>query len=821
MSQSVSPDDISLSRCELLARLNVARKRLGWSLERLANKTAGSDTSWDYWLKGTREIGEYVVKLAVKEMIAGLEAKKRAVRDDASALRELQELQESLRLVPELWNRVQKEQAGDPAVGPPQPAESVLQSNGPESAADYLAAEVERQWTSEANKRRLFPVPIPLRWRWARGVTTKAEIAANDPPRRSPSFAPLPGVASVKTTSLQAGAVSDLFDVYGGLDSGRLVILSEYGRGKSGSAILTLLEALKHRARLGQANRAAVPVPVLLTTHGWDPANQDLDEWLAARLNENYPFLRSRRFGRNAAARLVEDGGVALFLDGLDEIAAHLRQDALARIGLQTRFRLIVFTRSTEFADAVAAGRHIAAAAALELLPVSPDDAAAYLENCQLDTDSPHWERVTTHLREQPDSALTRALDSPLNLALLRDVGSPATIDELLTSAESQSRDELEGKLLGRFADVVYENAVGRPAGPSAGEAKLILGFFATKMNQQDTRDLAWWQMHRWSSPAFRVLITSVLGIAIGALVGVLAFGPGRYTVRGASGALFGLVYFSALGLGFGFLSGLASELKGSRAVSGNRWRLLRPDRFNPVIGLVAGLLTGLAVGNQSRYVFGLLSGLLVAAVAGRAATQVGSGHGNYQSWWASVRTRFEPVTGVLTGLSVGLAYGLTKGMVHGLAAGVSSMFALGLMVGFSKPSSDAVIDPYSSWRQDRRRSISFGLTAGLTLGLPLAIKNGIAHGFVPGVLAGVGFATIIGLGCALGISDAWRTTVLFFQLRRQGIPIHGIGFLENARDRGVLRTVGPLYQFMHPSLRPPEVGWGRVFSVDQGWVMV
>src|SRR5262249_39401663 len=157
----------------------------------------------------------------------------------------------------------------------------------------------------------------------------------------------------------------------------------------------------------------------------------DLSEWLSARLVESYPVLRARRFGRDAAARLVQAGGVALFLDGLDQIAVHLRQDALAQLSHQTTFRLAVFARSPEFVGAVAGGRHIDAAAALELLPVPSDEAATYLENCQLDTGAPHWERVITHLREQPDSSLTHALDSPLNLTLLRDADDPQVIDEL------------------------------------------------------------------------------------------------------------------------------------------------------------------------------------------------------------------------------------------------------------------------------------------------------------------------------------------------------------------------------------------------------
>jgi hypothetical protein len=46
---------------------------------------------------------------------------------------------------------------------------------------------------------------------------------------------------------VDGGRIGDLFAVYAGLDSGRLIVLGDAGTGKSAAAILTVLDALNHR----------------------------------------------------------------------------------------------------------------------------------------------------------------------------------------------------------------------------------------------------------------------------------------------------------------------------------------------------------------------------------------------------------------------------------------------------------------------------------------------------------------------------------------------------------------------------------------------
>lgn len=223
-----------------------------------------------------------------------------------------------------------------------------------EHAADELAVQVRQQWERAAIERRLmYPEPIFLQWRWSRRQVTCSVAAAVGRPGGK-RFPVLSGLTAITAEKLQYGGLEDLFGVYGGLGSGRLVILGAPGSGKSGAAILLLLDALRHRAGVGSAEeRARVPVPVLFTLHGWDPTSEPFADWLAGRLVQDYELLRAREYGPDVAARLIACGHLAVVLDGLDEIPEALRPVALRALDEQATFRLVVLTRSDELVVAV------------------------------------------------------------------------------------------------------------------------------------------------------------------------------------------------------------------------------------------------------------------------------------------------------------------------------------------------------------------------------------------------------------------------------------------------------------------------------------
>jgi hypothetical protein len=111
--------------------------------------------------------------------------------------------------------------------------------------ASLLAEAVRTQWERTAADRWLVQAePIPVRWaRTARGLAGPVTAAVG-----SDRFAPVPGLEAVRATTLHAGGLDDLHAVYGGLGSGRLVIVGAPGSGKSGAAVLLLLAASRPRS---------------------------------------------------------------------------------------------------------------------------------------------------------------------------------------------------------------------------------------------------------------------------------------------------------------------------------------------------------------------------------------------------------------------------------------------------------------------------------------------------------------------------------------------------------------------------------------------
>lgn len=173
-----------------------------------------------------------------------------------------------------------------------------------DTLAGLLAQAAYGQWRTAATERVLLtPALIPVRWSLSSLPVTGELTAALDGP-----FTPLPGLVSVTEGQLLAGGCrGELFAVYGGIASGRVVVVGAPGAGKSGAAILLLLDALAHRDSLDDTQRARVPVPVLFTAHSWDPITCSVQDWLSARLAADYPLFQHRG-GHAEAKALVNEG---------------------------------------------------------------------------------------------------------------------------------------------------------------------------------------------------------------------------------------------------------------------------------------------------------------------------------------------------------------------------------------------------------------------------------------------------------------------------------------------------------------------------------
>ncbi|QXJ21345.1 hypothetical protein AGRA3207_002189 [Actinomadura graeca] len=621
-------------------------------------------------------------------------------------------------------------------------------------AADDLAEQVLMQWTEAARERRLmYPAPVPVRWRQSELPVASPVAEAVGGTTDWPRFGSLPGMDIVTREQLRSGGIADLLGVYGGLESGRMILLGAAGAGKSAAAIRLLLDALAHRRALPDELRSRVPVVVLFTMHGWNPSKQALLDWLAARLANDHTFLKSRDYGFDAAVQLLTGGHVSIVLDGLDEMPETLRSEALQALDEQAVFRLVLLTRSSEILAAIPGG-HLIGAAALELLAVSAQDAADYLRRCQVHPLPEQWQRLVDHISADPGSPVAQALDTPLMLTLLRDtyqLGGRA--DELMDSGRFTDREAVEDHLLGRVLPTAYASRPGQPEPRFPLEqAECWLSSIADRMNSEVSRDLVWWHLPRWVPSWPRVVFSVVVFSLPVGLFYTLLFG----LIVGVTAA--GMVGTTTL------LSLLQVHVADTPQLMGRiQWRYA-VVRENLKLGMTGGLSVGLLAGAG----FLLLSGdpfwLLAGSLAGTAAGIVGSLIGGMANQDADARTPIDPVTCWRQDRQVTLLGALSGGTLGGLAGG----FVLGLL---TKAADKQVL------------GLVEGIWSGILIGLTLGVSSGLPLGLVG--------------------SSTWRTFLACLQLRLTGeTPIRVVRFLEDARERGVLRTVGPVYQFRHARLQ-------------------
>ena len=609
--------------------------------------------------------------------------------------------------------------------------------------ADSLAVVVTEQWTRAALERRLLqPEPIRVQWeRSSRPLAGPVSAAVE-----SRQFRPLPGLSLAVPRQLRGGRLQDLHAVYGGLGSGRLVIIGEPGSGKTGAAVLLVLAALEHRRQVTSQDRQLVPVPVMFTLHGWDPNTQRVGDWLAARLQETYPMFGGKG-GKAEAVELVKAGRIAVFLDGLDEIAEELRPVALRALSQQEVLRVVVLARSFEMAAAARQG-FLEGAAALELRAVEAATAADYLTRVQLDPPPRGWSELTGRLRREPGSPIAKALSNPLTLTLVRDTyRSGDDIRELLDFCDAVgdvSGEDIQDHLLDRVLPTAYTPPPGEaPPRYQLEEARRALGYIAARMSHEGTRDFAWWRIPAWASATPRVIVT---GVVFG-----LIFSLGDRPVFGlVGGTVFAYLY-----------------ILGDRGRSPVRRAPLQWRRLLSRNSLVPGF--------QYALIGGAICGLF--------------------------------------GLAIRLGAGLTAALVAGV--GIGAGLAGALATGLTRSAADdaSPLTPRVSWRRDQVFGLAVGLmlALGLSLGIGLGISFSLAFGLgsrhaagqVAGIVYGLVWVFVFGLVFGLLFPQTWTVSLTFAQLAiRWRTPARLLRFLDDARQRDVLRTVGPVYQFRHARLQ-------------------
>lgn len=637
-----------------------------------------------------------------------------------------------------------------------------------DSAAQVLAGLVGRQWRDEAKHRLLDdPDPMPVHWH----LSTDERVISR--PRLIPTEAEPDFTGS-------SDDITRLADAFRALIRQRLVIIGPEGMGKTTLAVQLLIHLLSTRdADIdGAAPGEIVPVPVLLPVSGWDvDAYPRLHDWLAVRLVQDYPALAAPEFGRAAAAALAHDGHILPILDGLDEIpeTAAARVINALNISLAAREQLILTSRTAEFTAAVVgAGRPLTAAVVIIPQRLTPQVAAGYLESCLPAAPPEAWVTVLTALSaDRAPAGLAETAATPLGLWLIRTVyltpgADPAPLTGPLgddhLALRSHLFDHLIPALIGtrqpsdKPADHFRPRRLYDPD-----HVARWLGYLAHRLDETKTgedeagvRELDWSRLHESVQEPLRKF-----RIAVGICAG-LVFGFGFGFEFTPAIRLILTILTGALG---GLLFGLSEKLHPDPTYADLRLRgrfgrfageFVLAFRLTFVVGVVIAVAVAIIVGLPAALTVVLVYPIVTGLAFGYTGLITTASSTARASTPSSTLSADLKMTGAHT-----LAVGLTVGFTFG--------FTFGVMAGFGA-------------------AIAFGLTGGLGTSLKVPLPRDSAL-MVPFGFRGLGTAAVTYLA----------TAALLWAQRR--LPLRLMRFLDDAHRLGLLRTVGPVYQFRHAAL--------------------
>ncbi|MFD9223466.1 NACHT domain-containing protein [Streptomyces sp. NPDC060064] len=673
-----------------------------------------------------------------------------------------------------------------------------------DQAKDMLAGLVAEQWRAEAVLRSLDdPVPIPVHWRIAR----RADLM--DHPANL-----TPGVL----LSVSSGDIGGLVGEFRRMERRRLVVLGGPGAGKTTLAVQMVRELLASREGHGDD-----PVPVLVSAAGWDTGRYPrLQEWISDRLATDYPALRAPGLGSDMAAVLARRGHILPILDGLDELPPPAQAEVITALNgsLADTDQLILTSRTAEFAHALQqAGDALTSALVIEPDPLTPTVAADYLERCLPPRPAPAWERILRELRTpdlaRPVAALADLAATPLGLWLLRTVyvtpgADPAPLldpGRFLDAPALRAHlfDHLVGSLITTRPPGEYPTEVFRPSTRhDPDQVRRWLGFLAHYLHTSGTRDLAWWQLARNTDAlapktrialgAFTALAFAVLIVLLTALTGAGASMEGQIFENGLTAVVFAGI---PIGFAVGLLVGPAA------AVAAGAWAREEPGFLNLRLrGRLTLLLRRFAVEIPSGFAFASVLGTTVVFVTELPEYLSGTGSA--------------PGERLGEALVLGGTVGLWAGPVVGIARGVVSWA--------ETPTPEEIAStPPVNWRADRALNLLRVGTSGIAVGIPTGVLFGtdyigIAYegGFEERVWIGLMFALVFGSvsgfvnGLVLGRHRAWFAYLAATRrlAARGRLPRRLMAFLDDAHRLGLLRAVGPIYQFRHAEMQDHLAAW-------------
>jgi hypothetical protein len=623
----------------------------------------------------------------------------------------------------------------------------------------------------------------------------------------------------------------------------RLVILGAPGAGKTTLAVQLVRGLLATRAQPGNQDE---PVPVLLSVADWDITRfPRLQDWVTARLAQDYPPLRSPGLGAQVPGVLARRGQVLPVLDGLDELPDPAQAMVIAALNrsLGGGDQVILTSRTAEYARAVEAGADVlTSAAVIEPDPVSPAEAAPGPAG--------------------PAAAVAEIASTPLGLWLLRT--TYILLDAILYPDTQALRAHLLDQLI---PALVTTRTPGddpadlfRPRRRHAPEdVRRWLGYLARHMSRtaagdRDTsgaRDFQWWRLASGTRAVTRRARYS-LGLALG-LASFLSIGCFATRASMDYPLLVGYVLLLLAAAAWAQQAPGPRRPRDPARMTGLGRRLaggLAPvfgDQAVQVVLPSAGRLTPAFEGGQAVLNVALLAAEVT--LAARAWEDQPPGHADLRVTGRSRQLARALSGGTISGLGIGLAFALLftpaltlaswsgswlANVLDGaiiccgypltasdIAAPLLSLTPLGVTLGLAggltawaeaPARTSQAVTPLASWRADRRLTLTRTASATLLFTTAIVLFRVFPVGYFPQDTEGPALllslipGTAIGLLAALatGNHHAWVAYLIATRrlARKNCLPRSLMPFLDDAHRLGLLRAVGPTYQFRHAELQ-------------------
>lgn len=298
------------------------------------------------------------------------------------------------------------------------------------------------------------------------------------------------------------------------------------GVGGSGKTVL-LAELCRDLAERALADRTE-RVPVLVGLAGWTRKQGPLERWLRDTVAARYGL------SRGLVDELVDDDGLTLLLDGLDEVQGKDRGECVAQLNKLIAERaplpVAVSCRSAEYATTGDMRVRLVA----EIQVPDADTAATYLKALR----SPTADAVAAVPRH--DDAWWELVTSPLILGMIVRIAAhdPSAV---LVGRGSPARRR--GQVIDTYVDVMLGRREGRAGGEDPGDARRWLAWLAHSMDKTrlsslsiDRPPTAWLALF-CDPPSLKHLVvraylacaasTVVVGSVLGAIPGLgLAISP-------------------------------------------------------------------------------------------------------------------------------------------------------------------------------------------------------------------------------------------------------------------------------------------------------